>query len=220
MRRRAADEQPEDLSTDDSPEDVSTEEPAAAEVQPALRPFDADDIDLDEDPAFAAHVDLGGLLVAPPPEGVELRLQVDEATEVVQSVVLAGPDGALELRPFAARRGGDLWSEVRPQIAAETARHGGTATPREGPFGTELACSVPVTTDDGQAAHQPSRVIGINGSRWFLRATLLGRPAVEPDSAGPWEEAIRSAVVRRGSDAMPPGEALPLTLPPNAERMA
>ena len=30
---------------------------------------------------------------------------------------------------------------------------------------------------------QPSRVIGINGSRWLLRATLLGRPAVEPGPA-------------------------------------
>ena len=40
---------------------------------------------------------------------------------------LAGPDGALELRAFAAPRNGDLWSEMRPQIAAEVAqarRHG------------------------------------------------------------------------------------------------
>ena len=51
----------------------------------------------------------------------ELRLQVDEATGEVQSVMLAGADGALELRAFAAPRNGDLWSEVRPQIAADMA---------------------------------------------------------------------------------------------------
>ena len=43
---------------------------------------------------------------------------------------------------FAAPRHGDLWSEVRPQIAAEVASRGGTATEREGRFGTELVCQV------------------------------------------------------------------------------
>jgi hypothetical protein len=206
--RRKADVAPE-------PED----ETGADEAPPVHGPLDADDLDLEDDPAFADHIDLGGLLVAPPPEGVDLRLQVDEETGVVLAVLLANQDGALELRPFASRRGGDLWAEVRPQIASETARHGGTATERTGEFGIELVCMVPVTTPDGQAATQPSRVIGCNGPRWFLRATLLGLPAVEADKAGVWEDAIRSTVVRRGAGAMPPGESLPLTLPPDAEQI-
>ena len=114
--------------------------------------------------------------------GTELQLQVDEASGNVQSVMFAGPEGALELRVFAAPRHGDLWSEVRPQIAADLGRRGGTATEREGRFGTELVCQMPVTLPDGKAAMQPSRVIGINGTRWLLRATLLGRPAVEPEA--------------------------------------
>jgi hypothetical protein len=197
----------------------TTEEPVADEELPTQGPLDADDLDLEDDPRFAEHIDLGGLLVAPPPEGVDLRLQVDEETGTVLAVLLAGEDGALELRPFAARRNGDLWAEIRPGIASETARHGGTATERSGEFGTELICMVPVTTPDGQAATQPSRVVGINGPRWFLRATLLGLPAVEPEKAGVWEDVIRSTVVRRGPGAMPPGESLPLSLPPDAERI-
>ncbi len=197
----------------------TAEEPVADAALLTQGPLDADDLDLEDDPTFADHIDLGGLLVAPPPEGVDLRLQVDEETGTVLAVLLAGEDGALELRPFASRRGGDLWAEIRPQIASETARHGGTATERSGDFGTELVCMVPVTTPDGQAATQPSRVIGYNGPRWFLRATLLGRPAVEPEQAGVWEDAIRSTVVRRGAGAMPPGESLPLTLPPDSERV-
>ncbi|MEP6815419.1 MAG: DUF3710 domain-containing protein [Marmoricola sp.] len=195
------------------------EEPATDEALQPQGPLDADDLDLEDDPTFANHIDLGGLLVAPPPEGIDLRLQVDEETGDVLSVLLAGEDGALELRPFASRRGGDLWAEIRPQIASETARHGGTATERHGEFGTELVCLVPVTTPDGQAATQPSRVIGYNGPRWFLRATLLGLPAVEPEKAGVWEDLIRTTVVRRGSGAMPPGESLPLRLPPQAEQI-
>ena len=201
------------------PSGEATTDPSVEEPPVTQGPLDADDFDLADDPGFAHHIDLGGLLVAPPPEGVDLRLQVDEESGTVLAVLLAGEDGALELRPFAARRGGDLWGEVRPQIASETARHGGTATEREGDFGTELVCMLPVTTPDGQVATQPSRVIGCNGPRWFLRATLLGLPAVEPEQAGIWEEAIRTTVVRRGAGAMPPGESLPLTLPPDAEQV-
>ena len=72
------------------------------------------------------RVDLGSLRV-PPREGTELRLQVDENTGEVQSVMLAAEEGALELRAFAAPRNGDLWTEVRPQIAADIS---GTAAPR------------------------------------------------------------------------------------------
>lgn len=197
----------------------TTAEPLADAELLTRGPLDADDLDLEDDPTFAEHIDLGGLLVAPPPDGVDLRLQVDEDTGTVLAVVLAAEDGALELRPFASRRGGDLWAEIRPGIASETARHGGTATERTGEFGTELVCMVPVTTPDGQPATQPSRVIGVNGPRWFLRATLLGLPAVEPEKAGVWEDVIRSTVVRRGAGAMPPGESLPLSLPPDAERI-
>jgi hypothetical protein len=165
------------------------------------------------------RVDLGSLRVAPR-EAAELRLQVDENTGEVQSVMLAGEEGALELRAFAAPRGGDLWSEVRPQIAADVSKHGGTATEREGRWGTELVCQMQVVLPDGNQALQPSRIIGVNGARWLLRATFLGQPAVEPDEAQGWEDALASVVVHRGSQAMPVGDALPLTLPDDAQRLS
>ena len=183
---------------------------AAAEVEPTPGPYDVDDLPAGDD---AQRVDLGSLLIEPSPD-LELRLQVDESTDQVQAVLLAGADGAIELRAFAAPRGGDLWSEIRPKIAADYAQRGGTATEREGRFGTELVCALTVKAPDGRTGTQPSRVIGINGERWMLRATLLGRPAAEIDSAGAWEDAIERVVVRRGAHAMAVGDELPLTLPP------
>jgi hypothetical protein len=181
---------------------------------PPVGPFDVDDL-----PAGGPErVDLGSLLILPE-DGRELRLQVDEATGEVQSVVLAGADGALELRAFAAPRGGDLWSTVRPQVAADVAQHGGTATEREGRFGTELICQVSVQREDGKTGTQPSRIIGINGPRWLLRATLLGRPAMDPDSAAAWEDTITTVAVRRGAAAMPVGDVLPVSMPENARRV-
>jgi hypothetical protein len=179
-------------------------------------PYDADD--QPELASDADRVDLGSLLLAPFP-GRELRLQVDDSTGAVQAALLTAEDGALELRAFAAPRHGDLWSEVRPQLAADVERRGGSVTEREGRWGTELVCQLGVQLPDGQTGVQVSRIIGINGPRWLLRATLLGRPAVDGDYARSWEDGVTEVVVRRGAGAMPVGEALPLTLPPQAQRV-
>ena len=196
------------------PDPHESDGPDQPSLDPTLGPWDAD-THVDDG---VERIDLGSLRVAPR-EGAELRLQVDENTGELQSVMLAAEEGALELRAFAAPRNGDLWSEVRPQIAADVSKHGGTADEREGRFGTELVCQMQVVLPDGISAMQPTRIIGINGSRWLLRGTFLGQPAVEPDSAGDWEDALASVVVHRGTHAMPSGDALPLRLPDDAQRM-
>ncbi|MDH2416569.1 DUF3710 domain-containing protein [Nocardioides sp. CER19] len=192
--------------------DASTEVPA----EPVAGPYDADE--LPDEAAAVERVDLGSIALAPFP-GRELRLQVDESTGAVQAALLTAEDGALELRAFAAPRNGDLWGDVRPQLATDVQSRGGTVTEREGRWGTELVCQLAVQLPDGQAGTQVSRIIGINGPRWLLRATLLGRPAVDGDYAQSWEDGLTDIVVRRGAGAMPVGEALPLTLPPQAQRV-
>jgi hypothetical protein len=138
----------------------------------------------------------------------------------VQAVLLVLEDSALELRAFAAPKKTGIWSEVRREIAAEASRMGGTATEHEGAFGTELVLVVPVEDPQGQIFSQTSRVIGVDGPRWLLRATVLGRAAVEPDAAPPMEQALRSVVVVRGSEPMAVRESLPLRLPPGAQPAA
>ena len=212
FRRRSRSEPVEPDALDDDQVDDAAED--AADAEGAVQgPWDVDDV-VDDG---IDRVDLGSLRVAPT-EGTELRLQVDEQTGEVQSAMLAGDEGAIELRAFAAPRGGDLWSEVRPQIAADVSQHGGTATEREGRWGVELVCQMQVVMPDGSQAMQPSRIVGVNGPRWLLRATFLGLPAVQPDNAEVWEDALAAVVVHRGSHAMPVGDALPLTLPDDAQR--
>lgn len=200
----------------ETPQAEATPADGADEPTAAARPVPLDAEDLGDD--GIQRVDLGSMLVPPVP-GSELRIQVDEKTQQVQSVLLAGADGALELRAFSAPRNGDLWSEVRPQLAADMARRGGTATEREGRFGTELVCQLTVKTADGRTGQQPSRIVGINGSRWMVRATFLGKPAVEPEAAGVWEDALSRLAVRRGDHAMPVGDPLPVVLPDQARRV-
>jgi len=198
-------------STDLGDEDAA--DGATAAVEP-VGPFDESEVDLEE----FAGVDLGSLLVAPV-GAMEMQLQVDEDSGQVMAAVLVGENGALELRAFAASRGGGAWDELRPRIAAEMARQGGTCDERQGSFGTELLCLVPVRTPAGEPATQTSRIIGYQGPTWLLRATLMGPPAQDDGLAAPWEETIRRVVVRRGTGAMPPGAPLPLTLPAEARRV-
>lgn len=205
FRRKKSDEPEEEPTPEETPEGPR-----------AQGPWDASEVTLVEnDPE---RVDLGGLLLTPR-EGLELQLQVDEGSGQVIAVILAGETGAVELRAFAAPRHGDIWADVRRQVAAEIARMGGTATESEGPYGTEVAVSLTVDRGDGQRVQQTSKVIGIPGPRWLLRATLFGRPALQHLEDGDVEQAIRDVVVVRGTTPIPPGDALPLTMPPNAQRM-
>jgi hypothetical protein len=218
FRRKAKNDDTEATGPAAGDEAVETEETDAPGDR-AKGPYDSAEVDPElleaED-----RIDLGALVITGMP-GMELRLQVDEQSNEVQAVLLVLEDSALELRAFAAPKKAGIWADVRREIAAEATRMGGTASEAEGPFGTELVLVVPVEDpENGQIFSQTSRVIGIDGPRWLLRGTVLGRAAVEPEAAPPMEDSLRNGVVVRGSEPMAPREALALRLPPGAQPAA
>jgi len=199
---------------EDSEAFEQTDEELGTEDEGPEGPFDSTEVS--EDVLEAEdRIDLGALVITGMP-GMELRLQVEEQSGQVQAILLVLEDSALELRAFAAPKSSGIWSEVRREIAAEASRMGGTATENDGPFGTELVLVVPVEDPEGQIFSQTSRVIGVDGPRWMLRATVLGRAAVEPDAAAVMEQALRNVIVVRGTEPMAVRESLPLRLPPGA----
>ncbi len=133
----------------------------------AAGPWDVAEVD---DPA-EGRVDLGGLLVRPR-DGVELRLQADQASGALVSIMLAAHDGAVELRPFASAKDVDQWDLARAEIAEQFRRQGSTVTEGSGEYGTELHIGQPVDVQ-GKKMIQPVRMAGIRGPRWVLRADLL-----------------------------------------------
>lgn len=177
-------------------------------------PWDRAETSVDEQEE--GYIDLGGLVVRGVPD-IELRLQVEDQEGTIAAVLLAGPESGLEVRAFAAPRHEGIWEEVRGDIAAEATRRGGTATELDGEFGTELMLSVPVQTPDGQQGVQPSRVVGVDGPRWLLRGTFLGKSAVEPDPEGPLESAFRDVIVVRGNEPMAPRDLIVMRMPPQAQ---
>jgi len=203
-----------ELPSDEAVDDGGAQAPGGERT---AGPWDMSEVALD--PEDTSLIDLGGLIVRGR-QDLQLQLQVDEGSGQIVAVLMMAEEGAVELRPFAAPRSAGIWDDVRRQIAAETARLGGTATEADGAYGKELHVLVPVQAPDGQQLTQPSRVLGISGPRWLLRATLLGKPALEPEPEGVIESALRDVVVVRGTEAMAPGDPLPLRLPEGAEPMA
>jgi hypothetical protein len=207
-RRRRSDD------ADEALEAVERDDIDELETERPRGPWDRSETDADTtDPDY---IDLGGLVVRGRPT-LEVRLQVDEATAAVGGVLLAMPESGLELRAFAAPRSSGIWDDVRADIAAEAGRQGGTATELDGEFGTELKVVVPVVLPDGRAATQISRIVGVDGPRWLLRGTFLGRSAEEPDPEGELESAFRDVIVVRGDVAMKPRDMLEMHMPQQVE---
>ncbi len=139
------------------------------------------------------------------------------------------PDSAVQVVTVAAPRSRSYWDEVREAIAENASAQGGKAETVEGDFGPALALTMPVKTkdgkrartEDGKALAQPSYVVGIDGPRWMLRATFLGRAALHADAREALMPVLRSIVVVRGSEAKVPGEPLVLTpaAPPEGQQL-
>jgi hypothetical protein len=195
-------------------------DPAALDAQDwrGQGPYDITEVDLEDEPADGEpRIDLGSLVLTGF-EGAELRLQVAEETSQIISAMLISGNSALELGAYAAPRSGGLWAELREDMMESATEAGGSASLVSGPFGVELRRLLPVTTPEGEEGYQPSRMWVAEGPRWLLRGIVYGQAALEEGVDPPVAElltAFRQVVVRRGDEAMAPGDLLPLNMPAN-----
>lgn len=168
-------------------------------------PWDESEIDFGDG---VERLDLGGLLV-PARSGIDVQVQVDEATGRISLVTLAAKQASVQVQPYAAPRSGGMWQDVRQQIASSISSSGGLVQEAQGPFGIELQAQL--KGSDGNL--QPARFVGVEGPRWFLRGVFLGQAARPGEQANALEDVLRSMVVVRGQEAMPMGAPIPLRLP-------
>ncbi len=175
-------------------------------------PFDIDEVELGDDEV--QRIDLGTLILTPWP-GLNLQLQVQEATKQVQAVTGVWRKSGIEVTLFAAPASGGLAAEQQEELAEQAQAAGGSAEVAAGPFGPELRRILPQTGPNGEQLFHVSRVWFAEGPRWLLRGTLLGEAAL-PDGdakARPFVEFFRNLVVRRGTKPMVPGDLLTMDLP-------
>jgi hypothetical protein len=165
------------------------------------RPLDRSEVEDDSD-----YLNLGAIWLRGQ-QGMELRLEVNEQEQQITGVTAVIGESAVQLQAFAAPRTEGVWIDIRNEIAASIVDAGGTAEVLTGEFGEELLTRMP------QTVFMPARFVGVDGPRWFLRAVVSGRAAIEPAAAEAVHDVIRTTVIDRGEEAMPPRELLPLRLP-------
>ncbi len=170
-------------------------------------PLDRSEVDDDSD-----YLNLGAIWLRGQ-QGMELRLEVNEQEQQITGVTAVLGESAVQLQAFAAPRTEGVWIDIRNEIAASIVDAGGTAEVLTGEFGEELLTRMPQADPEGRTVFMPARFVGIDGPRWFLRAVVSGRAAIEPAAAEAVHEVIRTTVIDRGDEAMPPRELLPLRLP-------
>ena len=206
FRRRKAE-------TDEAPASGTSKGAAEATDPRREGPWDRSETDADADDK--AYVGLGGLIVKTAPS-LELRLQVDESSGLVAAVLFAGVESGLELRAFAAPRTRGIWDEVNHDIAAEAARRGGAVTELQGAFGPELQVVVPAQTPDGRQGTRTSRIVGVDGPRWMLRGTFLGKSATDVNADEVLDQVFRDVIVVRGDAPMAPRAVIAMRMPDQA----
>lgn len=193
---------------------TTDEAPAADADAPADRsagPWDAG-----EEVPPGPRVDLGALRL-PGVHGMELRMEIDKASNTVTAVGVTLDGSTLQMQAFAAPRSEGIWTEIRGEIAESVRKQGGSVDDVPGPFGRELLARLPVRTPEGRTGHRPARFFGVDGPRWFLRGVLTGRAAVDTEAAAQLEDLFRRTVVVRDTQARAPRDLLALTLPGQAD---
>ena len=197
----------------DKGEDAGSVESPSPEVEDAvsLSSRDRGPWDEAEAPEDETRMDMGSIRVRGV-DGLQMQVQMDERTGAVSMITLGLGDASVQVQAFAAPRSAGIWPEIRAQIASSITSSGGLAEEVAGEFGGELSAQVP----GPGGALQPARFVGVDGPRWFLRGLFLGSAAPQGGSAE-LEAVFRDLVVVRGTEAMAPGEPLPLTLPSGAQ---
>jgi len=193
-------------TTDDAPA-VDAEAPADR----SAGPWDAG-----EEVPPGPRVDLGALRL-PGVHGMELRMEVDKASNTVTAVGVTVDGSTLQMQAFATPRSEGIWTEIRGEIAESVRKQGGSVDDVPGPFGRELLARLPVRTPEGRTGHRPARFVGVDGPRWFLRGVLTGRAAVDAEAAAQLEDLFRRTVVVRDTQARAPRDLLALSLPGQAD---
>ncbi len=168
--------------------------------------------DLSERPDLGGRLDLGALRV-PAAQGMELRLDVDQASNLMVGVTAVIAGSSLQIQAFAAPRTTGLWEDLRAEIGDGIRKAGGTADDGVGVMGTELRGRMPAVAQDGRVSYAPTRFLGVDGPRWFLRGVIHGPAASDETQYRALLKYLRQVVVVRGDEPKPPREVLALTPP-------
>lgn len=158
------------------------------------------------------YLNLGAVWI-PTIEGLDVTVQIDQTTQQLLSFSLIYANSIAKIEIFAAAKEHSSWADIRFEIAARLEETQVQPKISTGSFGSQITAVMPTFDEQGKALVQAVRFLGIDGDRWFLRATISGAGAVNPDVAKQIDELIAKLVINRGDEPMAPGARLPIRFP-------
>ena len=173
------------------------------------RPLNKNEITNEED-----YVNFGSVLI-PKLDGLDVTVQIDQQSKQLTSFSLIYANTIAKVEIFAAAKEHSSWADIRFEIAARLEETQVQPKISTGSFGPQITAVMPTFDEQGKVIVQAIRFLGIDGDRWFLRATISGAGAVDFDAAHQVDEIIAKLVIDRGDEPMAPGSRLPITFPSN-----
>lgn len=169
--------------------------------------------DISEVQDVKPFIDFGSMRI-PPRENLQLRLEVEEATQRIVAVAMDLNESTLQLQAFAAPKNEGIWHEIRSQMQQGIIAQGGETEERIGSLGPELIAKIPIRDESGNVAgHRLARFVGVDGPKWFLRGVIGGAALNNPFAAADIDDLFRSVVIVRDEIPLPPKDLLLLKVP-------
>lgn len=104
------------------------------------------------------YVDLGALRIKLL-DGMNLRLETDDATGAVIAATITRDGATLQVQAFAAPRTTGIWDDIRHDLTESVASQGGNVEIYAGVFGAEMLTRLPAFTPDGQPGERIARFL-------------------------------------------------------------
>lgn len=159
------------------------------------------------------YVDFGAIRVGTR-ENLQMRLEVEEATQRIVAVSMDLNGSSLQLQAFAAPKNEGIWHEIRGQMRQSITAQGGETEERVGSLGPELIAKIPLNDEAGnRTGHRLARFVGVDGPKWFLRGVIGGAALNDSKASADIDDLFRSVVVVRGEVPLPPKDLLALSIP-------
>lgn len=166
----------------------------------------------DDAPEDGTRIDMGALRI-PTISDMELHADYAPGTLEITQVRLVIGNSVVAIQVFAAPRGEEMWPGVRTEIskALESANIDFSVSLNR--WGTQIQAMMPSVTSDKTKVLRPTRFLGIDGDRWFLRIVIAGDGAHEEVASSVIDAVLSDLVVHRGVEPRTPGARLELNLP-------
>jgi hypothetical protein len=173
-----------------------------------LGPFDLSEVSVPEN-----LIDFGALKLPNVNRNLSIKVELEEDSRRLVALTLQTEASMLQVSLFSAPKNNTVWQEVLEVLTSSLESQNAQVESIVGAFGSELLVTMDVPNSDVGTVSERIRFIGVDGPRWLLRGSITGEAVTNLTEQAEIERIFRSVIVDRGSEALPPRELVPLTMP-------